>query len=99
MTPASFQRSAQWPTTGRTTDAGDGKCGKNKADHESGTAEVGDVKRQDRRKHGMLRVAEKLRRAQQQKSARPDGLGFCDCHASGDYKADSIGEDLCSRFR
>jgi hypothetical protein len=72
-------------------DAGGRKCGKNQADHERGTAEVGNVKRQDRRKHGMLRVAEKLRRAQQQKSARPDGLGFFHCHVFGNYKADSIG--------
>ena len=80
-------------------DAGGGKCRKNKADHKSRTAQVGDIKRQDWRKHGMLRVAEKLRRAQQQKSARPDGLGFFHCHVSGNYKADSIGEDPRSRFR
>ena len=61
--------------------------------------EVGNVKRQDWCKHGMLRVAKKLRRAQQQKRARPDGLGFFHCHVFGNYKADSIGEDPRSRFR
>jgi hypothetical protein len=80
-------------------DAGGGECGKNKADHERGTAQVGNIKRQDWRKHGMLCVAEKLRRAQQQKSASPDGLGFFHYHVSGNYKADSIGRDPRTRFR
>jgi hypothetical protein len=36
----------------------------------------------------MLRVAEKLRGAEQQEGARPDGLWFFHCHIFGSYKAD-----------
>src|SRR5581483_6879383 len=73
MTPASLQRSAQWPTSGRTITL-IAERGEHHADDKGRAAELGHVKRQDRVEHRMLRVAQKLRRAEQEKGPRPDGI-------------------------
>jgi len=63
-------------------DAGGGETEKHHADDERRAAELGHVKRQSRRQHGMLRVAEELHDAEQHEGARPKGVGIRGGHRS-----------------
>ncbi len=60
--------------------AGRGKRGDRQSDHEGRTAQLGDVERDRRVEHGLLRVAQRLDYAQQCKRRGPELCGFSNYH-------------------
>src|SRR5215831_17958317 len=60
---------------GTDKDACHRKTGEHQSDNERRAAELDDIEWQNRREHGVLRVTEKLRGAEEQKCPGPEGVG------------------------